>query len=131
MRTFMSREVITFAILTIVTIAVGMIISLRMGLVERMALPEALSTLAFSSLVMLFMALFWGAASAGVAALWASLRKKQANTVAALNVGLILFLIVQILGVVAYENLFAERPSMISATEAPAPESHLPVKEIK
>ena len=128
----MSRAAKTLVFLVIIAIAISVVIAQRMGLPNGADLRETLFFLAFTTGVFLCVGFFWGAANAGIAALWASAQKKQANTLAAFNFGFTLFLVVQVLGQVALEQYRTERLSKVSAVEEPSlPNPIPPSKETK
>jgi hypothetical protein len=109
----MSRTANTSIVLVIIAIAINVVITQRMGLLDG----GSLFYLAITTSVFIGVGFFWGAANAGIAALWASARKKQASTLAAFNFGFTIFLVVQVLGHILYEQNLADRPTKVSAVD--------------
>lgn len=115
----MSREKTTFVVLLVLGLTVSTIDALQMGTPKISQLRDAWPLLAMTSIVFLVIGFFFGAVSAGIAALWASARKQQANGAAAFNLGFGAFVALQALGVVAYDHYTREmRPEQ--AVTAPA-----------
>lgn len=122
----MSREGKTSIGLIVAAVAVSVAISYRMWLPSDPTLGQTVFYLGFNTVIFLAMAFLWGAANAGIAALWASLRKRQPSTLGAFNFGIAVFLVVQVLAQLAYEDY---KSAQLATNVGAAPSASTPMKE--